>query len=55
MEVDIDKFGASKITFMLPKKFPKDWDDKSTSHNIIVNNGIGVSSYDFKTETVTEE
>jgi hypothetical protein len=41
--------GLSRIIVKMPLSFPANWDEVSTEHNIVIDNGIGRATIDFKT------
>jgi len=46
--MDVDN-GTSVVYIALPNKFKKDW-DHSADHNIVIDNGVGIATVDFKTK-----
>ena len=46
--------GVSKIRIKLPKKFPDTWDNTSSSHDLVLDNGIGLASVTFYTKPLSE-
>lgn len=51
MEVDAESadYGSSRISVILPSKWPNGWNDESTEHNIVIDNKIGRATIDFTT------